>query len=399
LRSLVLLPNLPFPIRQGLDLRAWTVIDALTSLGPVAVFGVRHDAPAPPPLPAIDVWTSSQDESLTARDPGAQLAWLADPDGNVGDAYFSERAGVEVAALVASFAPDVVLLLEVRLHRYLDVIDRTRSVVVLDSPSIESTLQQQLADPALSPNRAAAMIRRRAAQRIAAAEDHLFDAVDQVWACSQHDASVMSARVPKAAISVVPNTVDVDRYANTEIRSPRLQIVFPAMFAFPPNEAAALTLIHDVLPIVREAEPDAELVLVGSHSTPRLTAASGEPGVNVQGTIDDIRPVLAGATTMAVPLTVASGTRYKLLEAFASRLPVVSTALGAEGLDVEDGVHLRLAEDASAFADAILRIWRSRSLAAELTASAHDLVRTKYSFNVSRRAAARALNGTVRTAS
>jgi glycosyltransferase involved in cell wall biosynthesis len=91
---------------------------------------------------------------------------------------------------------------------------------------------------------------------------------------------------------------------------------------------------------------------------------------------------------MAVPLTVASGTRYKLLEAFASRLPVVGTELAAEGLDAEDGVHYLRAEDPDACAAAILRTWSDRALRRRITDAAHELVKARYSYESSRRAVA-----------
>src|SRR5205823_4155390 len=111
------------------------------------------------------------------------------------------------------------------------------------------------------------------------------------------------------------NTVDLARYdARGASSSPPLRVVFPAMFAYPPNEAAALTLIESVLPLLRADEPDAELVLVGSHGTRRLAdAAARGDGVVIRGAVPDVAPELAAASVMAVPLTVGSGTRYKLL--------------------------------------------------------------------------------------
>ncbi len=381
-----MLSNLPVPVQQGIDLRAWTLIDALGRLGPVAVFGVRHDEPSPPPDPTIEVWASSRDAELTARRPADLLEWMRDPGAGPGDAYYSDTAGAELDALIGSFAPGLVVVEELRLHRYLERLDRDRHAVVLDLPSREGDVLRRRADD--DPNRAAAVLGRALAARHAAVEGRLLPSVDRVWACSEVDAAILAGRHPSARFEVVPNTVAVDSYPAAPEAAPAPRILFPATFAYPPNETAALTLIEEVLPRIREQEPAAELWLVGSHSAQRLLEAAARPGVVHHGTVDDVRPYLASATVMAVPLTIASGTRYKLLEAFASRLPVVGTALAAEGLDVEDGVHYLRAEDPEAGAAAILRTWSNEGVRRRLTDAAHDLVTQRYSFDASRRAVA-----------
>jgi glycosyltransferase involved in cell wall biosynthesis len=112
----------------------------------------------------------------------------------------------------------------------------------------------------------------------------------------------------------------------------------------------------------------------------------------MRGVVPDIAPELAAASVMAVPLTVGSGTRYKLLEAFASGLPVVTSRVGAEGLLVRDGVHALLAESPSEVASAIVRVWTEPDLTAGLASAAHDLVRRHYSYSVSGAAVAASVN-------
>jgi glycosyltransferase involved in cell wall biosynthesis len=382
-------PNLPVPIRQGLDLRAWTVIDALCELGPVAVFAVRPDEPAPPPRSSIEHWTTSSDPHFATTEPGADMSWLRSPDGSPGDAYITDQSRAELADLIARFAPDVVVIQEVRLHRYIDVIDRTRCRVVLDSSNVHSGLLARVAG--LTTDRRTALLQRAIAGRLIGIETSVYASADQVWACSAVDEAEIHADHPDADIRVVPNTIDPDRYDASD--ADRLRVVFPAMFAFPPNEAAARTLITDVMPLVRVAEPSAELVLVGSHPTRRLVDLCAADGVEIRGPVADMVPELAHARVMAVPLTVGSGTRYKLLEAFASRLPVVTSSVGAEGLDVVDGVHVLIAETPSEFADAIVRLWRDPALAEGLADAAHRLLRERYSFVTSRVVVAAAVHG------
>jgi glycosyltransferase involved in cell wall biosynthesis len=112
----------------------------------------------------------------------------------------------------------------------------------------------------------------------------------------------------------------------------------------------------------------------------------------VTGKVPDVRPYLAAASVAAVPLRQGSGTRIKILEAFAARKPVVSTTVGAAGLDVRDGRHLLLADDELAMSKAIMRLWDEPHLARAITTAAHELVCREYSWESAARAAARAIS-------
>ncbi|MBM4264259.1 MAG: glycosyltransferase [Deltaproteobacteria bacterium] len=110
------------------------------------------------------------------------------------------------------------------------------------------------------------------------------------------------------------------------------------------------------------------------------------------GAVPDMRPYFANASAMIVPLFQGSGTRFKILEAFASRLPVISTALGAEGLTVKDGKHLLLAETAEEFVEAIASLWNDDHLAQSLAEHGLALVTHHYSQEVAAQRLAAALN-------
>jgi len=107
--------------------------------------------------------------------------------------------------------------------------------------------------------------------------------------------------------------------------------------------------------------------------------------------VDSIVPYLSAAAIMALPIMIGSGTRFKILEAFAAECPVVSTRKGAEGIDAEDGTHLLLRETPEAFADAILGLRADPPTTARMTAAAFALVRNRYSWEAAGRDIARSL--------
>jgi glycosyltransferase involved in cell wall biosynthesis len=167
-------------------------------------------------------------------------------------------------------------------------------------------------------------------------------------------------------------------------RDELLTLVFPGIFSYLPNAIAARFLVNEMLPRLAEAcEAPCRLQLVGPMPTPEMRAAAArDPRVVVTGPVRDVRPFLAEATVMPVPLFHGGGTRFKVLEAFAAGLPVVSTAKGVEGLSAQDGKHLLIAETAEAFVQGVLAVWRDGALADRLTAGARILAEERFSWDV-----------------
>jgi glycosyltransferase involved in cell wall biosynthesis len=153
------------------------------------------------------------------------------------------------------------------------------------------------------------------------------------------------------------------------------------MFSYLPNGIAAAFLIDEVFPRLTEACDDCRLILVGPMPLPAmLAAAERDARIVVTGLVADVRPYLADATVMAVPLFQGGGTHLKVLEAFAAGVPVVSTRKGAEGLGAQPATHLLLAETADEFADAILALWRDHALVERVTGHARALVAERFSW-------------------
>ena len=197
--------------------------------------------------------------------------------------------------------------------------------------------------------------------------------VDQVWACSEPDRRRLG---PRAV--VVPNAVDVS--AGPRLPGPREPLLlYPGSFAYPPNVRAARVLVEQVLPRVRAQVPSARVALVG-HSPPRWLRERAGDDVLVPGRVASTAPWLEQAAAVVVPLTEGGGTRFKVLEAMAAGVPVVSTAKGVEGLQVRDGEHVLLAADGPAAAAAVLRLLDDDALCARLVAGGRSFVERSHSW-------------------
>lgn len=177
---------------------------------------------------------------------------------------------------------------------------------------------------------------------------------------------------------VLPNTYDgiapLDPRPDGR-RSP--VILFQGSLGWPPNEDAAVWLVEEIAPRIRQQLPDLQVVLPGPAYA-RVKALATEAGVAVPGAVPSMTPYLRDADLVVVPLRVGGGTRIKILEAFAHRVPVVATSIGAEGLDAEPGRHLELADDPDVIAQRCVTLLRSSAARERLAENAHELYQARY---------------------
>ncbi len=165
-----------------------------------------------------------------------------------------------------------------------------------------------------------------------------------VVVCSEDD----RRRLADTSVRVVPNGYVDPGETNSPLPQSRT-LVMVARFTYEPNLAGAQWLVREVLPILRGLVPDVEVRLVGRHDA-RLEALACESNVTVVGEVPDAAAELLGARAVVVPVRSGSGTRVKILEAWAHARPVVTTTLGGEGLGIEEGVQALVADDPGGFA-------------------------------------------------
>lgn len=199
--------------------------------------------------------------------------------------------------------------------------------------------------------------------------------------CSEHDRRYLEEHGCGNGV-VVPNGVPLAADAAT--RRPPAAPAAPLRMAFlgnmlhAPNLDAVEYLVSAILPLLREADPALTLDVIGPGATPEL-AAHHAGQVTYRGFVAELAPALAAYDVLVAPIRFGSGTKVKLLDAMASRIPVVTTAVGAEGLSIEDGRHALLAETPEAFAAQVLAVKRDPALALRLTEAAHALVAERFS--------------------
>lgn len=201
-------------------------------------------------------------------------------------------------------------------------------------------------------------------------------ACDSVWVCSARDRDWVRRWVTAGPVAVVPNGIDCAGFAGVHPRPAGPRLLMTGSLMDGPNADGAVWFADRVWPRVRAAVPAADLWLVGRDPAPAVRRlGKGTPGVTVTGAVPDVRPHLAAAAVSVAPIRYGTGTRLKILEAMAAGLPVVSTRLGAEGLDFVPDRDLVLADRPAAFAAACVRLLTDGAARARVAAAGRAAVR------------------------
>ena len=186
----------------------------------------------------------------------------------------------------------------------------------------------------------------------------------------------------RGPMHVVATGVDTEYFAPAAQASGR-DLVFTGSMDWLPNEDAMLFFCRDVLPLIRARVPGVRLSIVGRAPTPAVQRlADGDAGITVTGRVDDVRPYVRDAAVYVVPLRIGGGTRLKIFEAMAMGKAVVSTTIGAEGLDVKDGTDVMIADEPDAFATTVVDLLRDPSRRNAIGDAARRLVSAQYDWTV-----------------
>lgn len=205
-----------------------------------------------------------------------------------------------------------------------------------------------------------------------------------VVAVSAEDAALMRERFGVRNTAVVDNGVDIAHFAegSSSATRDRRQVLFLGSLEWRPNLDGVDRLLTEIMPAVRAAEPEARLVIVGRNPPASLVKrVRDEPNVELHADVPDVRPYLAAAGMLAVPLRIGGGSRLKILEAIAAGLPVVSTRIGCEGLIFEGGRDLRVVESPQEMAPAIIDLMRNPDKGARLARSGKAVVDSYYDWS------------------
>jgi glycosyltransferase involved in cell wall biosynthesis len=225
--------------------------------------------------------------------------------------------------------------------------------VVADTHNVEYDVHRRIAESGDRPLRC--IYARRQCAITKAEEEHCGQRVGLLLATSDRDRRLFEDELRLSNVAVVPNGIDVREFRPAAAAMGPPVIVFSGLMSYYPNQQGVRWFLNAVFPEVVRRVPDVRLVIAGAAPPPWLRARQ-DSRVYVTGAVPDMRPYLAQARAVIVPLQIGGGTRVKILEAQAMGKPVVSTTIGAEGLEQDRDVSILIADAAAAFASQVVHL-------------------------------------------
>ncbi|MGE5647751.1 MAG: glycosyltransferase [Acidobacteriota bacterium] len=220
---------------------------------------------------------------------------------------------------------------------------------------------------------------RRQAERMFEYERRACRVAGHIVAVSGVDASTMRKLFGVERISEIPTGVNVEYFSPPPEPVRGAELVFVGSMDWLPNIDGVAWFVREVWPAIRSRRPQTTLAIVGRTPPPKIVALAGQPNISVTGTVPDVRPYFWGSAVSIVPLRIGGGTRLKIYEAMAARSPVVSTTVGAEGLQIDPPRDIRIADAPGDFAAQCLELLENPAARAEMADRAWSMVSRNFS--------------------
>jgi glycosyltransferase involved in cell wall biosynthesis len=381
LRVFVLDEGLPYPLDSGKRIRTWHLLSRLAVRHDLTFFCFDEGDPAAQRFvenqgirvilgPALGKPTKI---SLYSK----LFANLFSPYPFSVSKHYSRQFHKEILARINSESPDLIHVEWTPYARYLSGISTPKTVIA--THNIEAQIWLRRARHSGTPLEKAFFaiqaIKMRAFERRCLSRAH------EVTAVSAEDLEWLE----KEGITqsgLVENGVDTEYFQPTMGCEVKQEILLLASLDWYPNQDAVRYFVSEIMPRVRAKLPDAKVKIVGRRPPNDLVSQiRSVPGATLFSDVPDVRPFLAQSSAFVVPLRIGGGSRIKILEALAAGKAIVSTPIGAEGLELRSGEHLLVAERPDDFADRVIDVLTQPELRQKLGREGRGLVADRYTWN------------------
>jgi polysaccharide biosynthesis protein PslH len=386
---------LPYPATNGYKMRTWSLLQALAAEGheiTLVCFATSQEAAEDiSPLSAVcrSVEIVPQAVSSMSSRPdfkGRARALVGHLPYGVAR-FRSETMRGRLAGHIETGALDLIFM--ETSYSLINIPGSPDVPIILDNHNVEHVLLERYIRHARSPlHRAYARIEFRRMRRW---DQAACLRASLVLACSGHDRDLLRDLCLGVRCAVVPNTIDAASYSSAADSEEPI-VLYTGGMDWYPNRDAVQFFAEEILPTVRRRVPGVRFLVAGRNPSEGFRRLMSQfPGVELTGTVSDMREMIAKAAVCVVPLRIGSGTRLKILEAAAMAKPVVSTRLGAEGLEFADSKEIVLKDAPESFAEATSSLLLDPSRRRALGQAARARVEEMYSFPVLRRRVRQAL--------
>ena len=381
MNTLVVAPFSPYPLIFGGAIRLYHVVKMFSLLSDVTLLAYRSYSGPEGPIGDLDtickeVIIVDRPPSHTRKKAALQVKSLFSTRSFQYYSTYSPHFQHELDALLARrhFECIVTDFSQMGYFRY----RHDRALRILDLHNIEHELLYRRAQVEQNPIKKAALaleawkFRR---DEIAIAMQH-----DLVLTASERERDQLREQVTTVAVEALPNSIDADYFALRPSTPSTNEITFVGTTHVDANRDGLCYFMDEIFPLLEQRVPDIHFTIVGGEPPASIRAFGRRHNVEVTGGVPDVRPYMARAKVLVVPLRVGGGTRLKVLEGLAYGVPTVSTRLGSEGINVEDGRHILLADEPGEFCEKVVRALRDTELQALLINNGRQLVERQYSW-------------------
>ena len=356
MKILFLSPTVPFPLTDGGRIRVFNLLKQIAQKSEVTLLALETqptDAEGVAQLQQLGIQVHLVPNAPTL--PRLSLGTLT-------NAFFKRQpitvARYDLPAYRQKFreliATDTFDLVHYEMFHTAQFQTETDLPSVLSQQNVDSAIWRRLCGETVNPfYKFAYWTQQLAFQRYERVLSPKFDAVT---CTSDIDAAVFQQHCAEDVIEIIPNGVDVAHYQPDFSAEAPAHLIYIGSMDWYPNEDAVDFFADEVLPRIQERVSDVKFSIVGGNPSARVQKLAEKEGIVVTGRVPEIKPYFAEATVFVVPLRIGSGTRLKILEALAMGKAIVSTSVGAEGLDLKDGEEIFIADESTAFADAVTRL-------------------------------------------
>ena len=295
-------------------------------------------------------------------------------------AFYNKELKHKVNDLLSSEDFDIIWIHFLSMAINIDFNLVREGVVILDQHNADELFWRKIFQD--SNNFGIRLFARQNLNKLRKFQMEIIDSFNAILCVSDEDAKFMKEQVPAhIKILTVPNGVDLDYFQPSNANNKERNItMFCGSMDTLMNVEAVLQFANEIFPLVREKIPDSEFWVVGRNPVKQVRDLVKQEHIKVTGSVEDIRPYYDKAKVFVAPFKLGGGTKLKILEAMAMKVPIVSTSVGCQGIDVINGVHLIIEDDMKRFAEAIRSLLLDEDRRNKVAINGRKLVEEKYSW-------------------
>ncbi len=305
------------------------------------------------------------------------LANIFSPEPYIVTSHYSQEFETALKRLVSEQSFDVIICEWTPYSQYVKNLQKVKSIIV--AHNIESDIWKRYYDN--ESNQLKKFYVGLQYKKLLRFEKACFKWVNGATAVSSIDASFMEKLNLHYKPAVIENGVDTEFFTPSDTNIIRTRLAFTGSMDWRPNQDAAEFFANEILPLLKKSIPDIEAYFVGRNPPAHIQELGKIDGITITGMVDDVRTYIAEAALYIVPLRIGGGSRLKILEAMSMQKPIVSTTIGAEGLEVTDNHDILIADSPQDFCDTILKALDDKPLCDKIATNGHSLVHETYKWS------------------